>query len=267
MTHAVAASLPRRLPRALPAHAAVPRRGAGRLCHAVLVGRHPHHGLRRLLRRPRRGGADQPGRRRHLCLARPGAAGAAALGRRSGDRPGGADRRRGLRPAAAARRLRLLVRAHPGMDAGPRPAARGADGAGGGHRAAARGPRCLGMAAAVRRGGGVAVRPRLRAHDGARRRRPDAGEHRRGREPQRARRERRPDAAGDRLLRQPAAARLLPRRAAAFPARAAVRRPRRHPVPHLLRRLGAAARRCRGWPCRRAGPWCWSASAASPWSA
>ena len=87
-------------------------------------------------------------------------------------------------------------------------------------------------------------------------RRPDAGEHRRGREPQRARRERRPDAAGDRLLRQPAAARLLSRRPAALPARAAVRRPGRHPVPHLLRRPRRAARRCRGWPCRRAGPWC-----------
>ena len=67
-------------------------------------------------------------------------------------------------------------------------------------------------------------------------RRPDAGEHHRGREPQRARGQRRPDAAGDRLLRHPAAARLLSRRAAALPARAAARRPGRHPVPHLLRR-------------------------------
>ena len=54
-----------------------------------------------------------------------------------GDRPGRAHRRRRLRPAAAARRLRLLVCAQRGLDAGPRPAARGADGAGGGHRAAA----------------------------------------------------------------------------------------------------------------------------------
>ena len=60
---------------------------------------------------------------------------------------------------------------------------------------------------------------------------------------------------------------FYPRRPAALPARAAVRRPGRHPVPHLLRRPARAARPCRAWPCRRAGPWCWSASAAWPWSA